>query len=358
MMLRMKVLALSGAFALLTLGAWADCGKCGGTDKDSQASCAAAKADKDGATASACSAKACTAADKEGKAACCTKGADGKVSCKNADGKACVCKGADKEGKACCAKSADGKSACKAGDGAKCAAAKGEMKQGAKCEMTGEKKGEMKGGCCAMSAGTGMKSEIKSAASSASSASEAAAGAPAKAYAVDSKVADFSLPEAKSGKEVKLSEVAGEKATVLVFWNQNCPYVREAAPRVADLAKAYADKGVKVVALDAGVNNSAGDIKTYAEGQPFTVLVNSDSRVASWFGATRTPETFVLDKDRKVIYHGAFDSGKSKTESGAREDYAKNVVDAALAGKPHTTTSRAFGCSIKYAEGVKPLASE
>jgi len=177
-----------------------------------------------------------------------------------------------------------------------------------------------------------------------------------KAYKVGSKVEGFELTDVKSGEAAKLADVSGKKVTALVFWNQECPYVVEAQDRIADFQKTYQDKGVNVVAIDAGVNNDTESIKKYAEEKPFPFLVNRDSTLAAQFGATRTPEVFLLDSDHVVQYHGAFDSGKLRSDDDTRKTYVKDAVEAMLKGeKPATAETKAFGCSLKYAKGVEPM---
>jgi thiol-disulfide isomerase/thioredoxin len=176
-----------------------------------------------------------------------------------------------------------------------------------------------------------------------------------KAYRVGSKVNDFTATHAQTGASASLSGVAGSKATVLIFWNQNCPYVVEMVDRVDAFAKDYASKGVSVVAVDAGVNNTKDSVMAHAKDRAFPVMINEDSKVAAQFAASRTPEVFILDGDMNVVYHGAFDSGKENTP-GSREHYAKVAVDEVLGGKAVSVKeTRAFGCSLKYAKDAKPL---
>lgn len=174
------------------------------------------------------------------------------------------------------------------------------------------------------------------------------------AYKVGSKVDSFQLKSAASGEVVDLKDVAGEKATVLIFWNQDCPYVVEAQDRISDFHKQYAEKGVHVVAVDSGVNIASEDLAAHAKTRPFPILENKDSLIAAKFAATRTPEVFILDSDMVVQYHGAFDSGKFN-EEGERKAYVHDAITELLAGKqPTVKETRAFGCSLKYARGVKP----
>ncbi|MBI1289933.1 redoxin domain-containing protein [bacterium] len=172
-------------------------------------------------------------------------------------------------------------------------------------------------------------------------------------YGLGQKVPNFTLADA-SGKSHSLSDFSGP-ATVLVFYNQNCPYVVEAAPRIDEFAKKYAEKGVKVVAIDAGADKSAEEIGKYASTVSFPILVNPTSDVARSFSATRTPEVFILNKDGVISYTGAFDSGAKGAKEGNLKTYAADAVNALLAGEePEVKQTKAFGCSIKFAKAEKP----
>jgi peroxiredoxin len=177
-------------------------------------------------------------------------------------------------------------------------------------------------------------------------------------FRVGQKAANFQLPQAGSDKEATLKDLAGKNGALLVFWNQGCPFVQEAAGRIDAFHQEYGKQGINVVAVDAGVNNDPKNIAAHAKGKSFPILINRNSAVAAAFGVERTPEVFLLDKNLTVQYHGAFDSGKSKTDDGQRKDYAIAAAQAVLDGKqPVVKSTQAFGCGLKYAEGVKPLGA-
>lgn len=188
-----------------------------------------------------------------------------------------------------------------------------------------------------------------------SSHDHAAKAAPAS-YTLGQKVESFEASEGATGAKKSLADVAGTNATVVVFWNKDCPYVegaKGAAKDVEAFAKEYKDKGVNVVAIDAGVNNTPEALAAYAKERnlPFTFLVNQDSKIAAAFNAQYTPHAFVLDKDHKLVYRGAFVTGSGED----RKVPIKDAVEEVLAGKPVTKAEvKGTGCSLKYAEGAKP----
>ncbi|MBI5154709.1 redoxin domain-containing protein [Candidatus Poribacteria bacterium] len=232
-----------------------------------------------------------------------------------------------------------------AGDGSGTKAASGgDKKAQAECMMPAGEKSCPPGCTMACCAGKGEAKE----------ASNKEKGEKTAAYGLGSEVEAFTLENAATGEMKSLKDVAGSKATVLVFWNQNCPFVQECDDRIAEFQKTYADKGVNVVAVDAGIANKKDEIKTHAATMPFPVLVNDDSTIAAKFNARHTPEVFILDADQKVVYHGAFDSGKTMPE---RKAYVQNAVDELLEGKQVSVAeTKAFGCSLKYAKGARPEA--
>ncbi len=177
-------------------------------------------------------------------------------------------------------------------------------------------------------------------------------------YELGSKVEDFKLTQAQTGEMKSLGDLAGEKATVIVFWNKDCPYVegpKGAADRIEALSKTYANKGVSVIGIDAGVNNSPEAISEYSKSRSFPILINQDSSVAAKFAAEYTPHTFVLNGNHELVYHGAFD-----TRSGDElNSFTENAVKDLLEGKEVAVPSaKGTGCSLKYAEGMKPQVKQ
>jgi peroxiredoxin len=174
-------------------------------------------------------------------------------------------------------------------------------------------------------------------------------------YGLGQRVPNFSLADT-TGKTHNLSDYSG-KVVVLVFYNQACPYVVEVVDRLSDFTRKYEEKGVKVLAIDAGADKPVSDIAKHAEGVPYTILVNQTSEVARDFQATRTPEVFILDKEGVVAYHGAFDSGAKGVKEGNLKTYAADAVDALLKGeRPEVSQTRAFGCTIKFAKTTTAAA--
>lgn len=153
-----------------------------------------------------------------------------------------------------------------------------------------------------------------------------------------------------NGREHKLSDYVG-KIVVIEFCSQECPFSRGSDPHLAALAENYAEKGVVVLGIDSHHATAPEAIKKYAEehGKKYPILKDTGNLYADETGAKVTPEVFVLDKDGKVAYHGAFDNRKSPEEKG-ETPYVENAVKALLEGAPvEPKTVKAWGCSIKRA---------
>jgi len=167
------------------------------------------------------------------------------------------------------------------------------------------------------------------------------------------KAPDFTLTD-QNGTAHTLSGFAG-KIVVLEWLNPDCPFVKrhhETKTTMADLAKAYADKGVVWLGINSTHYFDTAKNKEFAArlNLPFAVLNDSDGKVGKLYGAARTPEMFIIHKDGTIVYHGAIDDDP-KGDKPSPTNYVQQALDELLAGKPvsvpHTVP---YGCTVKYAE--------
>ena len=162
-----------------------------------------------------------------------------------------------------------------------------------------------------------------------------AAAADANA-AVGKKVDTFSLPDITASR-FGSTTCRDSRPLVVAFLGTECPLAKQYAPRLAELAKEYEAKGVKFVAIDSNLQDSLAEIAAFAKMHEldFPVLKDMNNRVADAFGATRTPEVFVLDRDRVVRYAGRIDDQYGfKTGAG----YAKPKLERARPGRGASTS--------------------
>lgn len=171
-----------------------------------------------------------------------------------------------------------------------------------------------------------------------------AAGDPAN-LKIGDKVPDFSTTN-YDGNTYSLSLNSGY--TVIMFWSCECPYVQPYTSRINALVNEYTSKGVTFWAINSNNNESLERVKEHkSEKQyPFPVLKDNASYIADLFGAQKTPEIFVVDKDLTLVYHGRIDNDKD--ESKVTSSDLKNALEELLAGKSVTNaTTVSFGCGIK-----------
>lgn len=147
---------------------------------------------------------------------------------------------------------------------------------------------------------------------------------------------DFTLPDAE-GKPHALADLASAKFVVVAFLGTECPLAKLYGPRLEHLAAEYAERGVRVIAIDANVQDTPEEIAIYARehGLTFPILKDAGNVVADKFGAVRTPEVFLLDGERVARYHGRIDDqfvGTVQKANVGRRDLA-TAIDELLAGK-------------------------
>lgn len=182
---------------------------------------------------------------------------------------------------------------------------------------------------------------VLSAGSLAAGAADLKIGAPAP---------DFTLPAASDGKAVALKDLlARNKAVAVVFVATKCPVSNAYNTRMAALGKEYAAKGIPLVGINSNKTEPAAEVKEHAEKHGFTfpVLKDERNRIADAYGATKTPEVFVVDPKGNLIYHGRIDENQDEPAKVKSPDL-RNALEAVLSGKPvPAAETKAFGCSIK-----------
>jgi peroxiredoxin len=155
-------------------------------------------------------------------------------------------------------------------------------------------------------------------------------------------------------KKHSLAELKGKQIVVVVFTCNSCAYATAYEDRLVAFAKKYAgpDAAVAVVAIN--VNRIPEDRlpkmqeRAKEKGFNFTYLYDESQKIGKAFGATYTPEFFVLDKRRKIVYMGAMDDKNPPDEP--KNLYLERAVEAALKGeKPAMTETLARGCKVRYA---------
>jgi peroxiredoxin len=171
--------------------------------------------------------------------------------------------------------------------------------------------------------------------------------------AIGAETPQFDLPGV-DGQNHSLDSYDDADVLVLVQSCNHCPYVQAWESRLSAIASDYADRGVRVVAInsndaDSHPEDSFDEMQKRSREQGFTFdyLYDEPQSVARALGAERTPEVFVYDRDRRLRYHGAIDD--SRDESGVSQRYLRDALDAVLAGNdPAVAETPPVGCTVKW----------
>lgn len=169
-----------------------------------------------------------------------------------------------------------------------------------------------------------------------------------------------SMPKAEvkmktvDGKEVSLNDVKGKNGLLVMFSCNTCPYVIKNQSRTAEACKYALSKDFGVIILNSNEGTRSGgdsfdEMKEYAKDQSYSwkYAVDKNSELADAFGASRTPECYLFDKNGKLVYHGAIDDNPSDASSVSRKHLIA-AIDESHAGKEVTQKqSRSVGCGIK-----------
>lgn len=164
------------------------------------------------------------------------------------------------------------------------------------------------------------------------------------------------------GKTWQLAEFDGSPVLVVAVLGVECPLARLYAARLQELSDAYADRGVKFVGVDANRQDSLTEIAAYARDHhiTFPLLKDTKQTIIEELGATRTPEVFVLDAQRRVRYHGRIDDQHaigSKSRPAPSVTECRDAIESLLAGKPVEVPHReAVGCLIMRRDEADPNA--
>lgn len=170
------------------------------------------------------------------------------------------------------------------------------------------------------------------------------------------KAPDFNLPDTVSDKNISLSDIATDKATVVMFICNHCPYVIHVNEEIVRLANDYKAKGVGFVAIssnDAEKYPMDGPDKMKAHaaevGYPFPYLYDETQEVARAYDAACTPDFYVFDGDLVLVYRGRLDDSRPKSGTPLTGRDLRAALDAVLTGEPVTEKQYpSAGCNIKW----------
>ncbi len=172
---------------------------------------------------------------------------------------------------------------------------------------------------------------------------------------------DFRLPDA-TGKTYTLADFRSAPALLVIFMCNHCPFVKHVASVLANLAREYQARGVAVVGVNSNDFQQFPDDapekmleEVRARGYTFPYLVDESQEVAKAYQAACTPDFFVFDKDRKLVYRGQMDASRPGNNVPVTGSDLRAALDAVLEGRPVPADQKpSLGCNIKWKPGNEP----
>ncbi len=166
----------------------------------------------------------------------------------------------------------------------------------------------------------------------------------------------FTLPDAVSGKLISLSDIKSDKATVIMFICNHCPYVINIRKHLAKLSSEYMQKGIAFAGINSNnfiayPDDAPDKMKIMAEslGYKFPYLIDETQEVARAYQAECTPDFFVYDKNLKLIYRGQYDASRPGNGIAVTGSDLKRALDTVLEGREIPQEQiPSIGCNIKW----------
>jgi peroxiredoxin len=185
---------------------------------------------------------------------------------------------------------------------------------------------------------------------------------PSTMLALGTKAPDFELPDVVTGRTVSVRDFDGRRALLVMFICRHCPYVRHVRGELARLGRDFADSELAIVAI------SANDPTEYPEDAPeslaeeareagyaFPYLFDESQEVAKAYTAACTPDFFLFDADRALVYRGQLDDSRPSNGLPVSGQDLRAAIDAVISNGPVAQDQRAsIGCSIKWRAGNEP----
>lgn len=173
---------------------------------------------------------------------------------------------------------------------------------------------------------------------------------------------DFVLKNAVDGRTVSLQDFEGEPALLVMFICNHCPYVQHIRPELGRLAGDYRPEGLAIVAINSNSEEThpqdgpdAMKGLAVAERWDFPFLFDETQAVARQYKAACTPDFFLFDADRKLVYRGQLDGSRPGNGIPLTGVDLRAAIDAVLAGRPVAAEQKpSLGCNIKWAPGEEP----
>ncbi|NIP39058.1 MAG: thioredoxin family protein [Candidatus Dadabacteria bacterium] len=179
---------------------------------------------------------------------------------------------------------------------------------------------------------------------------------PSNMIPLGTKAPDFNLPDAVSGNNINLTELKSDKATVIMFICNHCPYVKHVQTSLVELANDYIPKGVSFIAINSNdvanyPDDSPENMKKVAErlGYPFPYLFDETQEIAKAYTAACTPDFYIFDSELKLVYRGQMDDSRPGNGKPVTGEDIRKALDQILEGNIISEDQiPSIGCNIKW----------
>lgn len=173
---------------------------------------------------------------------------------------------------------------------------------------------------------------------------------------------EFTLPDVVSGKPLSLASFAGKKGLLVIFISRHCPYVQHVKHELARLGRDYRDKDLGIVAICSNYVPDYPDDSPESLGElaselalEFPIGYDESQEVAKAYQAACTPDFFLYDEARSLVYRGQLDGSRPKTDIPVTGADLRAAIDALLKGEPIADLQKpSLGCNIKWRPGNEP----
>jgi peroxiredoxin len=176
------------------------------------------------------------------------------------------------------------------------------------------------------------------------------------------KAPDFKLPDVMTGKQVSLKDFDSQKALLVMFICRHCPYVQHIKEALSQVGRDYAKKDIAIVAISSNDADNYPDdapesLKEFAVQEKFSFpfLYDGTQKIAQAYTAACTPDFFLFDKKRELVYRGQLDDSRPGNNKPVTGRDLLAAIDALLADKaPNPNQVPSIGCNIKWKPGNEP----
>ncbi len=185
---------------------------------------------------------------------------------------------------------------------------------------------------------------------------------PSTMLPLGTKAPDFHLPEVASQKNISLADFSDKKALLVMFICRHCPFVKHVQTELSQIGKDYLESNLGIIAI------SANDAENYPDDAPdslkamvqelgfnFPLCYDETQETAKAYTAACTPDFFLFDQDRLLVYRGQLDDSRPSNGKPVTGVDLRAAIDAVLADKPVTEEQKpSVGCNIKWKSGNEP----